>query len=93
MMSWNYRIIAREDSDTHDAIYALHEVFYGQDDRIEGWTKSPVTLSSDSLGGIGAVMLDAQEALEKPVLWWEGDHLTEKRGPHWNRLPEIAGSL
>ncbi|MCY3766282.1 MAG: hypothetical protein OXH06_12760 [Gemmatimonadetes bacterium] len=41
-MSWNYRVIRKRHIETGTVTYHIHEVYYGEDQEIERWTRDPV---------------------------------------------------
>ncbi len=45
MSYWNYRIIKKEFPEHNENAYQIHEVYYGDDGKIEGWnTRSNIAL-------------------------------------------------
>ncbi len=42
MSYWNYRVIKEEFPEHNEDSYQIHEVYYDDDGKIEGWTQSPV---------------------------------------------------
>ena len=41
-MSWNYRVIRKRHTKADTVTYYIHEVYYGEDQEIERWTRDPV---------------------------------------------------
>lgn len=58
----NYRVIHR------DGEYAVHEVFYGDDGRVVGFTQEPVFPRADSLDHLIAECERYRRAFSEPVL-------------------------
>jgi hypothetical protein len=65
-MGWNYRVIRIEEQG--EPVYAIHEVFYDQAGKINGWTKEPVNVVSDDRLGLLYVLTKMVEAEGQPVL-------------------------
>lgn len=61
-MHWNYRVVE------HDGEFAVHEVFYGDDDSISGMTETPVYPRAESLEVLIEEIGRHQRALTHPVL-------------------------
>ena len=78
MSTWNYRVVASEDPEFGEAIYTIHEVFYDDKGKIDGWTKSPALFAADSKLGLLDVLARASTGAAGRVLWWEGDELREE---------------
>ena len=72
-MPWNHRVIRTEDAG--GPCYAIHEVVYGDDGDIQGWTEEPVAALSETFRGLFWVLSVMTEALGKPALKIVGDKL------------------
>lgn len=46
MTTWNYRIIKHDKSEP--AYFAIHEVYYDEKGKIQGWTADPIEIAGDS---------------------------------------------
>ena len=60
-MTWNYRIIYHDKTDYPD--YAIHEVFYDEDGKVESWTSNPI----DPSGGSKAELIRVLEMMLNDV--------------------------
>jgi hypothetical protein len=58
----NYRVIFR------DGQYAVHQVFYGDDGRITGYTQDPVFPGAGTLEELAAELRRCEAALNEPLL-------------------------
>lgn len=72
-MTWNYRII------DHGDWLGLHECFYDENDKPNGWTADPITFSCDKDEGTDGIIKSLELALadakKHPVLTPPGnDH-------------------
>jgi len=66
-MSWNYRVFKKSDVDGME-YYEIHEVYYDEEGKIEGWTEacvSPAGLSEDELK---RDLLNMLEAFGEPAM-------------------------
>ena len=75
-MTWNKRVIRREYPPV-SVTFSIHEVFYDEDGKIDGWTAEPVCLSGDDLNDLKLDFFQTAIAFLKPVLVEEGDTLVE----------------
>lgn len=68
---WNYRIMRRVytgPDNVTEITDGIHEVYYtGDEQKISGWTESPVGILSDP-GEMAAEFERLQSALQKPIL-------------------------
>jgi hypothetical protein len=74
-MTWNHRVIRTEDA--AGPFYAIHEVIYGDDEVVIGWTEEPVHVGAETARGLFWVLSVMTEALGKPVLQIVGDRLED----------------
>lgn len=66
-MTWNYRIVYHNKADYPE--YAIHEVFYGKDGKVESWTSNPIDPSGESKTDvIGILEMMLKDVKKKPVL-------------------------
>lgn len=62
MTTWNYRVMRNGD------LFAIHEVYYDENGKVEGYTQNPVCPSGESLEELKGDIEYYLEALNKPVL-------------------------
>ena len=74
-MTWNHRVIRTEDAG--GPCYAIHEVIYGENGKIEGWTEEAMTVLSETRRGLFWMLSVMTEAVAKPVLEKRGNELVE----------------
>lgn len=69
-MSWNHRVIRRNNSPSRDPewTYQIHEVYYNDDGSIESWTENPVAPMGENPIELQSEIRYFSEALNKPVL-------------------------
>ena len=48
--------------------YAIHEVYYGEDGKIKGWTEEPIRIMEESLEDLKATLQRLSESFNNPVL-------------------------
>lgn len=65
-MGWNHRLVKMEDGD--DSFYQIHEVYYDENDKVQGYTKNGVTVGGSSVEGVRWVLKKMLEALDKDIL-------------------------
>jgi methionyl-tRNA formyltransferase len=68
MSGWNHRVIRREDPKTGETYYQIHEVYYDDDGKINGWTKLPISPYAESTDELRQELQRFMEALNKPIL-------------------------
>lgn len=76
-MSWNHRIIRHIEQRTHmdDGIYyAIHEVYYDEDGKVNGWTEEPIRIMEESLDDLKVTLQRLIESLDKPVIDYDTGH-------------------
>lgn len=63
-MHWNYRILLHPDD-----YYAVHEVFYNEDNKPDGWTEDPIDFGGDNPEDVRQALRTALSDITKlPVL-------------------------
>ena len=67
-MTWNYRVVSRQDRDDLSEQFGIHEVYYDSSGQIEAWTEEPCTPFGESLAELTADMELMGQALSKPPL-------------------------
>lgn len=70
-MSWNHRIIRHIEPRTHmdDSIYyAIHEVYYDEDGKVNGWTEEPIRIMEESLEDLKVTLQRLTESFDNPVI-------------------------
>lgn len=65
-MGWNYRILAHRDGE--DWYFQIHEVYYGDDEKPNGYTANGVSVGAESLEGVNWVLSKMKECVKKPIL-------------------------
>jgi hypothetical protein len=68
---WNHRIIRHIEKITHmdDSIYyAIHEVYYDEDGKVNGWTEEPIRIMEESLEDLKVTLQRLVESFDNPVL-------------------------
>ena len=91
-MTWNYRVLVREYPQTQEDVFAIHEVYYDENDAPGSCTVNPVAPIGDSLEELKGVLQMYATALEKPVLRYEefqGDTL-RNRGVEEKGILEVV---
>jgi hypothetical protein len=78
-MTWNHRLLATEYESvgSKETYFQIHEVYYDEDGKPNGYTANPITIGGDSIDGLRWTVDRIKECLEKPILW--GD----------DRFPEV----
>ncbi len=66
MSSWNYRIIKIIGSG--EPIYRIHEVYYDNNGKIEGWTKEPVLPYGENVDELREDIYYFLQAFRQPIL-------------------------
>jgi hypothetical protein len=82
-MHWNYRVIKSVPNEQDiiqgfdEVTYAVHEVFYDDDNEIQGWSEDPASPFGTEVSEIIGDVFYILDAFDKPIcLLQEGD-LTE----------------
>jgi hypothetical protein len=71
MATWNYRVLERADKKSGDKTFAIHEVYYNDEDKPDGCTKNAVAPMGESLEELKDDMDHYRQALEKPILMYD----------------------
>ena len=66
---WDHRIMKR--TFPNEVLYQIHEVFYDDEDNVDGWTENPVTVSGIDMEDLKKGYKLIGTAFEKPVLDWD----------------------
>lgn len=74
-MSWNYRIIKREQ--LGEVSLQLHEVYYDKKGDMNSWSINPIAPCGETVIELGDDLARMQEALIKPVLIENNNELEE----------------
>ena len=69
MTTWNYRLMRRDHSG--DETLAVHEVFYDDDGKVEGWTEAPCHPMGATPVGLLDDFQQMLEAFDAPILDYE----------------------
>ena len=65
-MSWNYRVIKTKDGE--DDFYQIHEVYYSENGKINGYTSKGATVGGNSIKEIKWVLEQMLEAINKEII-------------------------
>lgn len=65
-MSWNHRLMKMKDGD--EDFYQIHEVYYDENGKIQGYTKNGVTVGGNSVKEVRWVLEKMLETLDKDIL-------------------------
>ncbi len=65
-MSWNHRLLAHKDGE--DYYYQIHEVYYDEKGKPNGYTERGISVGGDNLEGVNWVLDRMRECLNKPIL-------------------------
>jgi hypothetical protein len=68
MSHWNYRVIREYHKESDSNTYQIYEVYYDDENKIEGWTQSPVGPTGESLAELRNDIQYFIKAFQKPVL-------------------------
>lgn len=68
MSHWNHRVIKRHDKKAEITTFQIHEVYYDDNHKIEGWTQSPVAPMGEMISELKEELEYFMKALEKPLL-------------------------
>ena len=71
-MSWNYRVIKTKDGE--DNFYQIHEVYYSEDGKINGYTSKGATVGGSNIAEVKWVLMEMLSCLERDIIMEE--HLT-----------------
>ncbi len=64
---WNYRVLAYEDHD--DVFLQIHEVYYNEKGKADGYTKKGVCVCGENLQALTWTLDSMRKCLDKPILW------------------------
>lgn len=72
-MAWNYRVMRHEEwapdgSGESVVTYMMHEVFYDEDGRVDGWTAEGANVIADTRRGLFEILAMMSEGIARPVL-------------------------
>jgi hypothetical protein len=65
-MSWNYRIIKTKDGE--DNFYQIHEVYYSEDGKINGYTSKGATVGGSNIAEVKWVLMEMLSCLERDII-------------------------
>lgn len=70
MNNWNYRIMrtVQKTPTGEEATYGFHEVYYREDDSIEGWTEDPCAPMGETFDELSNDLARMLAAMTRPVL-------------------------
>jgi hypothetical protein len=67
---WNHRVMRHVEPDGH-VWFGIHEVFYDDTGRPEGWSEPAEAPAGETLEELAANLAQMTEALKQPVLEYE----------------------
>lgn len=67
-MGWNYRVLKRHNPMIGEDVFGIHEVYYREDDSIQGWSEDPVKLTGESMADLAADLLLIGKCFDSPVI-------------------------
>ena len=77
-MTWNYRVfLIPSGSALEEDIYAIKEVYYGDNDEIEFWTEANMAPMGNTLEELEEDLEKFYAAFDEPVLMIDGDTAIE----------------
>jgi len=65
-MRWGYRLLKTKDGD--DDFYQIHEVYYNEKGKVDGWTANAVTVGGHSKTEVKWVLEQMLEAINKETI-------------------------
>ncbi len=65
-MSWNYRVIKTKDGE-YD-FYQIHEVYYREDGKINGYTSNGATVFGSNIAEVKWVLMEMLSCLERDII-------------------------
>ncbi len=65
-MSWNYRVIKTKDGE--DDFYQIHEVYYSEDGKINGYTSKGATVGGSNIAEVKWVLMEMLSCLERDII-------------------------
>lgn len=69
MSHWNYRVMRTPTGNADEPFFfAIHEVYYDDSGKPNGWTENAVGVCSDTVEGLRDVLAMFAAALEKPPI-------------------------
>lgn len=77
-MTWNYRVfLIPGGSPLEEDIYAIKEVYYGEDDEIEFWSEANMAPMGNTIEELEEDIEKFYAAFDEPVLMIDGDTAVE----------------
>lgn len=67
-MAWNYRILAHREKE-EEIYFQIHEVYYDQNGKPNGYAASPSNVSGEDEGAINWALDNMKACMQKPILW------------------------
>ena len=68
MSHWNHRVIRRYDKKTDTTTFQVHEVFYDDNNKIDGWSECPVEPMGETISELKNELKYFMKALDEPIL-------------------------
>jgi len=80
-MSWNHRILAHKDGE--GMYFQIHEVYYDDDGKPDGYTANGASVGAESIKGINWILDKMKKCANKPILLAD-DFPNEYNGDNMN---------
>lgn len=65
-MRWGYRLLKTKDGD--DDFYQIHEVYYNEKGKVDGWTVKGATVGGSDIAEVKWVLIEMLSCLERDVI-------------------------
>lgn len=66
MSTWNHRVVKTQDG--AEDWYGIHEAYYDQNGKLNGWTRLPVQVAGNSIQDLRKTLEQMLECLNKEVI-------------------------
>ena len=80
-MGWNNRVMRRECKGYDEEWFEIHEVYYDDNDEVEGYTKDAIAPGGHSIEELRRELERMLACLDKPVLDYEEEDVTSPESP------------
>lgn len=71
-MGWNHRVMRHVNTEWNEVTYKIHEVYYGDDDKVAGWTEEGIAPQGATEEELKTELNQMLEAFNKPTLDGKG---------------------
>lgn len=90
-MAWNYRVV-RFEEEGREPWLALHEVYYDENGRPNGWTKNPCSFGCDDDEGVDGIrkilVMALSDAFMREVLHVKNGEMVEETAK-WGKVEDV----